>query len=234
MSTLERRGDVARLERDLDQLLRAAGHDLAEPARTILGFLDLLVRRHGSALPAEAQEYIAFARDAAQRLQAMVDALLELGRIGRGSLPTGPVDLRQILRAVAADLEPRLAASGGTITIGPLPEAIGDPRLWRRLFTALLENALLYRGERPPVVEIAGEGRTIRVADNGIGIDPSFHERVFAPFQRLHARDAIPGIGMGLTIARRIAERHGATLRLESGDRRPGVVFVIELAGRCA
>ena len=114
--------------------------------------------------------------------------------------------------------------------IGSLPLVRGSRKLWRRLFVILLDNALLYRSADPPLIRIAGDTARITVADNGIGIDPRFHGRIFEPFQRLHNRDAIPGCGMGLTMARRIAEHMGARLDVEAGEG-GGSVFVIDLAG---
>lgn len=229
--------EATRLRADLHQLLHAAGHDLAEPARTVRGFLDLLERRHAAALPADAQDYIAFARDAAERLEAMLAALLELGRIGQAEQWAGEVDLRTVAGEAAGKLRKRFDEVAATVTIGELPAATGDPRLWRRLFGLLLENALTFRSGAPLSVRIFAEGNSIRVADNGSGIDPAFRERVLEPFQRLHPRDVIPGTGMGLTIAKRIAEHHGGTLHVEGADgpgHEPGVVVVIGLAERRA
>ena len=218
--------DAARAE--LDRWLRAAGHDLAEPARTIKGFLDLLERRHGAALQGEAREFIGFAVDAAARLETMLATLLEFGRVGGEPFSDIRVDLSVVVEAIAANLEPRLAETGGRIEIGTLPTVAGSPALWRRLLAVLIENALTYRGSTPPVVEISGADGRITVADNGIGIEPRFHERIFEPFQRLHTRDSIPGCGMGLTIARRIAEHQHCRLDVEPRDG-GGSVFVIRL-----
>jgi len=215
---------------DFDRWLYAAGHDLAEPARTIKGFLDLLQRRHGATLDGEAREFIGFAVDAALRLETMLAALQEFGRIGQEPCPGAPVDLDTVLQGVVAGLDARLAETGGRVEIGSLPVVSGSRKLWRRLFVILLDNALLYRSDDPPVIRIVGDAARITVADNGIGIDPAFHARIFEPFQRLHTRDAIPGCGMGLTIARRIAEHMGATLDVEATEGGASV-FVIDLAG---
>ena len=215
---------------DFDRWLYAAGHDLAEPARTIKGFLDLLQRRHGAALDGEAREFIDFAVDAASRLEAMLAALQDFGRIGQEPCPAEPVDPVAVLQALVVGLDARLAETGGRVDIGSLPMVRGSRKLWRRLFGILMDNALLYRKADPPVIRIAGDAARITVADNGIGIDPRFHARIFEPFQRLHNRDAIPGCGMGLTIARRIAEHMGAVLDVEAGEG-GGSVFVIGLPG---
>lgn len=209
---------------ELDRWLYAAGHDLAEPARTVKGFLDLLQRRHGASLDDEAREFIGFAVDAASRLETMLAALLEFGRIGKEPCTADPVDLRDVLDSVMAGLD----GTRGRIEIGALPVVRGSRKLWRRLFAILVENALLYRSGEPPLVRIVGDDGRLTVADNGIGIDPRFHARIFEPFQRLHTRDAIPGCGMGLTIARRIAAHLGCTLDVEAADG-GGSVFVVGL-----
>lgn len=225
------RDEATAARAELDRWLYAAGHDLAEPARTIKSFLALLERRHGPALDADAREFIGFAVDAASRLETMLDSLLEVGRIGKEPSSAEPVDLAAIIASVKVSLAPRLDETAGRVETGDLPSVTGSRKLWRRLFAVLIENGLLYRGSEPPLVRIAGDAERITIADNGIGIDPRFHTRIFEPFQRLHTRDAIPGCGMGLTIARRIAEHMESTLDVEAGEN-GGSVFVITLPRR--
>ncbi len=222
------RDEVTAARAELDRWLYAAGHDLAEPARTIKSFLALLERRHEAALDNDARAYVGFAVDAASRLEAMLDALLELGRIGNEPCPEAQVDLGAVVDSVLARLAPRLDETGARVEIEALPSVTGSAKLWRRLFSILIENALLYRGSAPPLIRIAGDGVRLTVADNGIGIEPRFHARIFEPFQRLHTRDAIPGCGMGLTIARRIAQHLGSTLDVEAAEG-GGSVFVVTL-----
>ena len=216
------------LRAELDRWLFAAGHDLAEPARTIRSFLELVERRHGASLADEAREYVGFAMDAAKRLEVMLGSLIEFARIGAAPCPGDELDLQPVIAAAVRGLRPQLDATGGSIEIGALPTVTGSAQLWRRLFAILIENAITYRSGASPVVRIAASPGRITVADNGIGIAPRFFARIFEPFQRLHTRDAIPGCGMGLTIARRIAEHHGCSLDVESGE--PGAaVFVVGL-----
>ena len=217
MSTPSDAEEIARLRTELDVLLHAAGHDLAEPARTIRGFLDLLQRRHAAALDADAKEFIGFAVDAAERLERMLQGLLELGRIGRQEPANVAFDLAAAAETVAARYRSAIAAAGGRLEIGPLPSRTGDPELWQRLLGILVENALTYRSAAPPHIRIQGDATRTTVADNGIGIAPEFKKRIFEPFQRLHTRDAIPGNGMGLAIAQKIAERQGLRIELDSG-----------------
>lgn len=224
------REEVDSTRAELDRWLRAAGHDLAEPARTIRSFLDLLERRHAATLDAEAREYIGFATDAAARLETMLAALLEYGRVGREPFAPTPVDLAAVVERIETELVPLLAETGGRIEVGSLPPVEGSLKHWRRLMAILIDNALTYRGVDPPVVEIRAESGRITVADNGIGIEPRFHQRIFEPFQRLHTRDAIPGCGMGLTIARRIAQHQHCRLDVAPRDG-GGSVFVVTLPG---
>ncbi len=216
MNALSERLEIERLRAELDVLLYAASHDLAEPARTIRGFLDLLQRRHATALDEDAREFIGFAVDAAARLEVMLAGLLDLGRIGRQEPAHVTFELAAIAEAAAASFRPVVAEAGGTLEIGPLPICEGDPDLWRRLLGILIDNALTYRGAAPPDIRIYSETGRVIVADNGIGIATDFHERIFEPFQRLHTRDAIAGSGMGLAIARKIAERQGRRIELDS------------------
>jgi signal transduction histidine kinase len=218
--------DVVRAE--LDRWLHAAGHDLAEPARTVRSFLELVERRHGASLADEAREYVGFAADAARRLEVMLASLLEFAQIGAEPTPAANVDLQPVIEGAVRGLRPQLDATGGRVEIAALPTVTGSARLWRRLFTILIENAIVYRGAAAPLVHVTAAPGRITVADNGIGIAPRFFARIFEPFQRLHTRDAIPGCGMGLTIARRIAEHHGCTLDVESGEP-GGSVFVVGL-----
>lgn len=227
-NAMRTRGDSSGPRAEFDRWLYAAGHDLAEPARTIKSFLELLQRRHGAALDGEAREFIDFAVDAAARLETMLAGLLEFGRVGAAPCPNEPVDLAAVSASVVAAIAGRLEETGGRVEIGALPMVRGSRKLWRRLFAILLENALLYRGSEPLLVRIAGDNERITIADNGIGIDPRFYERIFEPFQRLHTRDAIPGCGMGLTVARRIAAHMDCTLDVEAADR-GGSVFVVRL-----
>lgn len=228
MNTRNEAAETTWLRGQLRQLVHACGHDLAEPARTIKSFLGLIERRHGESLTPEALEFMGFAVDAAARLETMLEALLELGRIGTEPAPVEPVPLGPAAEAATASLRPELDAAGAEVTVGELPALPGDRKLWRRLFAILVENALRYRGDAPPLIRIDAAPGRITVADNGVGIDPRFHARIFEPFQRLHTRDDIPGCGMGLTIARRIAEHHGCSLMVEAGPS-GGSVLVLAL-----
>jgi light-regulated signal transduction histidine kinase (bacteriophytochrome) len=179
-------------------------------------------------LDGEAREFVSFAVDAAGRLDMMLQRLLEFGQIGAEPCPEAAIDLGEVVDVAMRQLAERITETSAHVETRGLPRVSGSVRLWRRLFGILIENALTYRGTEPPLVRIVGAPGRVSVADNGIGIEPDFFARVFEPFQRLHARDAIPGCGMGLAIARRIAEHQGCGLAVEAG-REGGSVFVISL-----
>jgi signal transduction histidine kinase len=161
----------------------------------------------------------------------MLEGLLELARIGRAEIPPTSVSLGEAAAAAAEHQSSRFREAGGGIAIAPLLSSHGDFHLWQRVFELLFDNAWRYRGDRPPQVTIAAgpaSGR-IAVTDSGIGIAAEFRERIFEPFQRLHGRDSVPGVGLGLTIARKIVGRHGGRLTVEA-EPAGGSRFVIELA----
>jgi signal transduction histidine kinase len=211
---------LARSNAELQQFAYIASHDLQEPLRTVAGFCELLQRRYGDRLDDTGREFIAFAVDGARRMQSLVRDLLDLSRIATRGRPFAPVDCSQLLERVLADLRGALAETGGRVEIGPLPEVSADAAQLAQLFANLIGNALKYRGPAPPRVQIWAErkdaGHLFHVKDNGIGIAPEFHEQIFEPFRRLHTRDEYPGNGIGLAICRKIVDRHGGWIRVES------------------
>ncbi len=224
--------DLARAREELQQFAYAASHDLQEPLRTVAGFCELLRRRYRGRLDADADTFIDFAVDGARRMQALLRALLDFSRVETRGGPLVPVALGPLVAEVAEGFRPLVAELGGTLEIGPLPAVRGDPPQLARLFRELLDNAVRYRGEAPPRITVSGHGAgtfaEIAVRDAGIGIPPEFHERIFRIFQRLHSRDEIPGTGAGLAICRRIVERHGGGIAVESAPGR-GAVFTVRL-----
>ncbi|MCA1941876.1 MAG: PAS-domain containing protein, partial [Caenispirillum bisanense] len=220
--------EVEAANAQLGQFAYVASHDLREPLRMVISYLDLLQRRHGAQLAPEAVEFMTHARDGAQRMNQLLLDLLAYSRVGRGEEGPAEVAVAQVLRAVAANLELALRESGGTLVLPEaVPVVVGARPELVSLFQNLIGNALKYRHpDRPPRVEVTAEadpaaGRAVfRVADNGIGIEPRFHERIFQIFQRLHPRGRYEGTGIGLALCRRIVEHHGGTIRVES---EPGV-----------
>jgi len=215
---------VAALEHDLQELASVASHDLMEPVRTISGFLKLLEKLCGNRLGDEERKYLNFAVDGADRMRDMLTALLSLSRVRTHSNAFAPVEMEGILGAVCERLRTRLDAAGGTVTHDPLPVVEGDATQLVKVFSALVKNAIEYAGDAEPAVHVSAtinqDGgipvATFAVKDNGIGINPRFHEAVFVMFRRLHPRTPESGVGAGLTISKRIVEHHGGSMRVES------------------
>lgn len=223
---------VAAGHRTLQDFLYAVSHDLQEPLRMISSYVALIERRYGDHLPPEAGESMGFVTDGAARLEKMLRALLELSRIETRGNAFEDVALTHLLDEVQADLELAIEESGARITVDPLPTVQGDERQLFRLFFELLENAMAFRGQSPPTIHVApgngGRRHRIHVESNGIPIARSQVERIFRPFCRLQPRETHAGIGMGLTLCRRIAERHGGRIHLDP-DADDVTRFVLEL-----
>lgn len=212
--------ELARSNADLEQFAYVASHDLQEPLRMVASFTQLLAERYHGKLDADADEFIGYAVDGARRMQALVSDLLAYSRVDTRGKEFGAIDCEKVLQAVLANLLKTLEESGGQVTHDPLPTVEGDEtQLWQ-VFQNLVGNALKFHGSEPPRVhvsaqEIKGEWR-FSVRDNGIGIDPQDAERIFLVFRRLHTRTEYPGTGMGLAITKKIVERHGGRIWLES------------------
>ena len=209
----------------LEQFAYAASHDLQEPLRMVSSYLQLLERRYGEELDGEGEEFLEYAVDGADRMRAMIESLLAYSRVDRRGQPLEPTDADAVLEDVLTDLEPRIEETGATVTVDDLPTVRADPDQLAQVFRNLLSNALTYSGEEPPRVHVSaervdGEWR-FAVADEGIGIDPEYRERIFETFERLqaHGDEADPGTGVGLAICARIVERHGGDIWVDS---RPG------------
>ena len=223
-SVSELQARIVALEKDLDEFTAVASHDLTEPARTMAAFLELLKSSCGDRLTDEEQGYLAFVVDGSARLRGMLAALLELSRVRSQSDAFEPVDLNMLVDIVCDTLSPRCEDSEIKISHERLPEVMGDATQLRRVLSGLIENALSFAGETPARVRIAGvvesQGgksmATISVKDFGIGIDPHFHEAVFAMFRRLHPRTETSGVGAGLAICKRIVDHHGGRIWVES------------------
>ncbi len=222
-AALERqRAELQRSNEELEAFAYVASHDLRQPLRTIGAYLTLLEKDLGDRLDDDARECIVFARDGARRMDRLVVDLLEYSRVGRKARPSAAEPAGPILEAALAGLEVAVAEAGATVTLPPDPPTLwGDGDELMRLFANLLGNAVKYRAPgRAPVIRVtwAAEGGMahFRVADNGIGIPADGLERIFGIFQRLHARDAYEGTGIGLAICRKVAERHGGRIWAES------------------
>jgi PAS domain S-box-containing protein len=225
--------DLARSNADLEQFAYAASHDLQEPLRMIAGFLHLLDKRLSERLDDESREYMNYALEGAERMRALIDALLAYSRVQTSSKPREIVPLRVPVEEALANLRFAIEESHADISCDSLPTVEADPVQMTLLFQNLIGNAIKFRGSQPLRIAVgvrggAGDLVEITVADNGIGIEPRFAERIFGLFQRLHVREEYPGTGIGLAICKRIVERHGGTIRCESAPGN-GATFVISL-----
>ncbi|MEV6490408.1 ATP-binding protein [Actinoplanes sp. NPDC051633] len=211
--------ELVRSNRDLEQFAYVASHDLQEPLRKVASFCQLLQRRYAGQLDERADQYIGFAVDGAQRMQRLINDLLAFSRIGRLTAGFTEVDLNKVLGEVKSQLEAR-AGEDGEIVWHELPVVEGEEPLLTTLFVNLIGNALKFRRpDVPPRVEITawleGEEWHVNVRDNGIGIEAEFADKVFVIFQRLHAKDAYEGTGIGLAIVKKIVEYHGGRIWLD-------------------
>lgn len=217
--------ELAERNRDLEQFAYVASHDLQEPLRMVTSFVELLDRRYGDRLDDKAREFIGFAVQGTIRMQDLIHDLLAFSRIGSDGRAFEPVDLNSVVETVLGDLADSIARSGAEIEMDRLPAISADPSQMHQLVQNLVCNSIKFcRPDASPRIEIRcrrseGERRpgwVLTVADDGIGLDMRHADRIFELFQRLHARDDYDGTGIGLAICRRIAERHGGRIEVES------------------
>ncbi|MCB0059758.1 MAG: hypothetical protein KDE45_22115, partial [Caldilineaceae bacterium] len=203
--------------------------DLQEPLRMVASYTQLLERRYKGRLDADADDFISYAVEGASRMQKMISDLLAFSRVTTRGSDFAPTDCNAVLAEVLANLQFVIAEADATVTHDKLPTVDGDATQLRQLFQNLVANAVKFRGEAAPRVHISARlvdessvetpsapEWLFSVSDNGIGIDAQYVDRVFVIFQRLHTRSEYPGTGIGLAIAKRIVERHGGRIWVES------------------
>ncbi|MGQ5259514.1 sensor histidine kinase [Micromonospora sp. ZYX-F-536] len=213
--------ELTRSNRDLEQFAYVASHDLQEPLRKVASFCQLLQRRYAGQLDERADQYIAFAVDGAQRMQRLINDLLAFSRIGRLTTGFVEVDLNKVMGDVAAQTEAARQYADAELTWGELPVIQGEEPLLTNLLANLVSNSIKFRRpDVPPKVHISarlvGAEWEISCQDNGIGIEPEFADKIFVIFQRLHSKDAYPGTGIGLAIAKKIVEYHGGRVWVDT------------------
>lgn len=212
--------ELKRSNAELEQFASVASHDLQEPLRMVTSYLDLLKRRAHGQLGGDADKYIGFAVDGAQRMRALIEDLLAWSRVGTRVRAFDATDVAQVLEAVRSNLHVALSESGAEIVSDPLPTVTADRVQVAQLLQNLIANGIKFRGEKTPRIHIGARRRGARwefsVRDNGIGIDPKHFDRIFTIFQRLHTRAEYPGTGIGLAVCKKIVERHGGEIWLES------------------
>jgi PAS domain S-box-containing protein len=220
-SLVERSRQLETSNKELEQYAYVASHDLQEPLRKMASFCQLLGRRYQGQLDEQADQYIAYVVDGARRMQEMINDLLAFSRLGRSPEATAEVDCNQVVGRARIDLAAAIEERGASITVtGTLPTVRGDWTRLVQLFENLIGNGIKFHGKEPPRVEISatsdGTGWRFAIADNGIGIEPQYADRIFTLFQRLHSRAEYPGTGIGLAVCKKIVESYGGTLCFDS------------------
>jgi PAS domain S-box-containing protein len=212
--------DLERSNKELEQFAYVASHDLQEPLRMVSSYMQLIAKRYQGKLDSNADEFIAYAVDGAVRMQRMINDLLAFSRLGTRGKPFQPTDTETVLNDVLENLKLAIEENHALVTHDPLPTVMAEESQLAQVFQNLIGNALKFHGEEPPRVHVSARKTSavweFSVRDNGIGIDPQFFERIFLIFQRLSTRAEHPGSGIGLAICKKIVERHGGRIWIES------------------
>ncbi|ADJ28333.1 sensor histidine kinase [Nitrosococcus watsonii] len=219
--TLEQQAqDLMRSNAELEQFAYVASHDLQEPLRMVSSYAQLLARRYRNQLDSDADEFIEFMVDGATRMQALINDLLAYSRVGTKSKTFTTADSNWVIQQVLGSLQLVIKETQARLSVDPLPILIADEAQLAQLFQNLISNALKFRRETTPRIHISAKAEKneiiFSVADNGIGIEPQYTERIFLLFQRLHSKREYPGTGIGLAICKKIVECHGGRIWVES------------------
>ena len=228
--------DLARSNADLEQFAYVASHDLQEPLRAVTGCVQILQKRYHGKLDTRADELIVHTIEGVQRMQTLIGDLLTYSRVSTRGQQFGPTDCNAVLKSALANLAVSIAESGAIVTSGDLPIMAGDSAQMAMVFQNLIGNAVKFRGVERPEIHIdvqRQEGDWLfSVRDNGIGIERDYFDRIFVIFQRLHTRKHSPGTGIGLAICKKVIERHGGRIWVES---KPGMgttfLFTVPVSG---
>jgi len=212
--------ELARSNADLEQFAYVASHDLQEPLRMVVAYTQLLSERYKGKLDENADKFLGYASEGAQRMQVLIRDLLAFSRVGRQDAVSGSVDCNAVMAEVLQSLASTVEESGAVVTHGALPDVWADRTQVAQVLQNLIQNAIKFRSKEALVVSVqaekADQNWLFSVRDNGIGIAPEYAESIFVVFQRLHARDEYAGNGMGLAICKKIVERYGGRIWVES------------------
>ncbi|MBF0557461.1 MAG: PAS domain S-box protein [Nitrospirae bacterium] len=221
--------ELERSNKDLESFASIASHDLQEPLRGISGFAQLLKKRYTGKLDKDADEFVSYIVDGADRMQQLIKDLLEYSRVSSRSNPFKPTDFNSVVSRALANLKMAVEDNSAGITCEELPTIAADESQMVSLMQNLIGNAVKYHGNEPPLVRVSaykeGTEWVFSVADNGIGIDPKYNERIFRIFQRLHKRDTYSGTGVGLAVCKRIVEKHGGSIWVSSEPGKGSVFY---------
>ncbi len=216
----QRAEELVRRNEELAQFAYVASHDLQEPLRMVASYTQLLERRYKGRLDSDADEFISYAVDGANRMQRLLRALLTYSRVGTQGQAFRQIDCEAVFRRVVANLQAAIEENNAEVTHDPLPTVMADPSQLDQIFQNLVSNAVKFQDNGNPRVHVSAtredDAWRFTVRDNGIGIDPEYFERIFVIFQRLHTKDEYPGTGMGLAICKKIVEHHGGRMWVES------------------
>lgn len=216
----QRTRELERSNAELEQFAYVASHDLQEPLRMVSSYVQLLARRYKGKLDSDADEFISFAVDGAARMQQLIQDLLVFSRIGTRGRPFEPTDCNEVVQVTLQNLQVAIREANAQVHCETLPTVMADRMQLVQLFQNLIGNAIKFRGPEPPQVSLGAkrhdDGWLFHVRDNGIGIAPEYAQRIFVIFQRLHGRGEYPGTGIGLALCRKIVERHGGRIWVES------------------
>ena len=212
--------ELERSNTELSQFAHVASHDLQEPLRMISSYTSLLRDRYTGQIDEQADTYIDFAVEGAQRMRELIDGLLAFSHVQSRATPLEPIELNHVMNQLRDTLHVAVRESGTELEVGDLPRVMGASGQLHQLLQNLVQNAIKFHGERPPKIHLSAfrmrADWVVVVRDNGIGIDQEFHDQIFEIFKRLHPRDDYPGVGIGLAVCKRIVERHGGRMWLES------------------
>lgn len=232
---IERTRELARSNAELEQFAYIASHDLQEPLRMVASYVQLLEKRYKEKLGEEAKDFIGYAVDGAKRMQELINDLLKYSRVGTGAKPFEMTDCGSVFVRAAFNLKVAIEESGAVVIRSPLPTVMGDASQLVQLFQNLIGNAVKFCDGRPPEIRVGAERKDgewlFWVRDNGIGIDAQYAERIFVIFQRLHSRTEYFGTGIGLAICKKVVERHGGRIWVES-ELGKGSVFYFTIPDR--